>query len=129
MTAAVPETLALELRRILLAAQAEHRLPAELESAVGRWWSEGSEFVFSWRDGRLEARPAPVPAGPRAQPSVFEQLGGDRYRTVEGRERGELLRLVRDADGTVVKRYWATYPFERRPKVFGDRGDRGALPR
>ena len=29
----------------------------------------------------------------------FEPLDGDRFRTVFGRERGELLRLVRDADG------------------------------
>ena len=31
----------------------------------------------------------------------------------------ELLRLVRDEDGTVVKMYWATYPFTRQPQTFG----------
>ena len=30
--------------------------PPEISSALGRWWSEGSEFVFRWHDGRLEAR-------------------------------------------------------------------------
>ena len=39
--------------------------------------------------------------------------------TLQGRERGELLRVVRDADGTPVRLYWATYPFTRRPQVFG----------
>src|SRR5439155_11703681 len=30
--------------------------PAEIEPLLGRWWSEGSESVFSWRAGRLEGR-------------------------------------------------------------------------
>jgi hypothetical protein len=38
---------------------------------------------------------------------------------VFGRERGELLRLVRDADGTVTRMYWATYPLTRTPEVAG----------
>ena len=42
----------------------------------------------------------------------------DRYRTVSGRERGELLELVRDDDGRVVKLYWASYPFTREPHAF-----------
>jgi hypothetical protein len=85
--------------------------PPELESVLGRWWSEGSEFVFTWTRGRLEA----VPAAPKRppQPAVFEPLGDDVFRTVAGREQGELLRLVRDDGGTVVKLYWATYPFVR----------------
>ena len=28
--------------------------PDDLASALGRWWSEGAEFVFRWHDGRLE---------------------------------------------------------------------------
>jgi hypothetical protein len=91
--------------------------PEELAGAVGRWWSEGSEFVFRWHDGRLEARWAEAAAW---QPwARFEQLEGDRFRTVFGRERGELLELVRDADGKVTRMYWATYPFTRNPEVFG----------
>jgi hypothetical protein len=30
--------------------------PAEIEPLLGRWWVEGSEMVFSWRKGRLEAK-------------------------------------------------------------------------
>jgi hypothetical protein len=37
----------------------------------------------------------------------------------EGRERGELLRVIRDEAGVPVKLYWATYPFTRTPQVFG----------
>ena len=91
--------------------------PEELASALGRWWSEGSEFVFRWHEGRLEARLAEAPAW---QPwTRFEPLGDDRFRTVFGRERGELLRLVRDAEGTVTRMYWATYPMTRTPEIFG----------
>ncbi|HET7760101.1 MAG TPA: serine hydrolase domain-containing protein [Gaiellaceae bacterium] len=90
--------------------------PAEIEPLLGRWWSEGSETIFGWRDGRLEARLARA-AAERA-PSVFEPEGEDRYRTVSGRERGELLTVVRDGDGAVVKLYWATYPFTRTPETF-----------
>jgi CubicO group peptidase (beta-lactamase class C family) len=91
--------------------------PDEVASALGRWWSEGAEFVFRWHDGRLEARWAEAPDW---QPwTRFEQLDGDRYRTVFGRERGELLQLSRDADGKVTRLYWATYPFTREPEIFG----------
>ena len=46
-------------------------------------------------------------------------LGDDRFRTASGREQGELLRLVRDEGGTVVRMYWATYPLTRAPELFG----------
>ena len=52
-------------------------------------------------------------------PGVFSRVEPDLYRTVSGRERGELLRLVRDESGAVAKMYWATYPFTRRPEIFG----------
>jgi CubicO group peptidase (beta-lactamase class C family) len=93
------------------------RPPEEVASALGRWWSEGAEFVFRWHDGRLEARWAQAPDW---QPwARFEHVDGDRYRTVFGRERGELLQLTRDAAGKVTRLYWATYPFTREPEVFG----------
>ena len=45
---------------------------------------------------------------------MFEPEGPDRFRVAEGRERGELLRVVRDADGRgSTKLYWATYPVTR----------------
>jgi CubicO group peptidase (beta-lactamase class C family) len=91
--------------------------PAEVAELLGRWWSEGAEFVFAFRDGRLEARSTRVP-GERGL-AVFEREAPDRYRVARGRERGELLRVVRDGAGEVVKLYWATYAFTRDPRVFG----------
>ena len=95
----------------------EEAPPAEIAPLLGRWWSEGSETIFSWRGGKLEARFADGP--PEREPSVFEPEGDDRFRVVSGRERGEALRVVRDDEGEVVKLYWATYPFTRTPEIFG----------
>ena len=92
------------------------QVPEQLAGLLGPWWSEGTEFVFSWRGGRLEARSAE--AGPENDPAVFEPDGDDAYRTVSGRERGEALRIVRAEDGSVTKLYWATYPFTRDPRPF-----------
>jgi CubicO group peptidase (beta-lactamase class C family) len=91
--------------------------PEEMVPLLGRWWSEGSETVFSWRNGKLEARLATAP--PDHEPSVFEEEGEDRFRTVSGGERGEPMRVVRDESGAVFKLYWATYPFTRAPEGFG----------
>jgi CubicO group peptidase (beta-lactamase class C family) len=90
--------------------------PAELEPLLGRWWSEGSELVFSVRGGRLQARL--VGGAPGRDTSWFEPDGEDRWRVVEGRELGELLRVVRDEDGTPVRLYLATYPVTRAVEVF-----------
>ena len=116
-----PETLALELAAAAIAAlpvtpdewRAGEPVPAEVEPILGRWWTEGEEMVFAWR-GRLEGRL--VGAEPRDL-SVFAPEG-DGYRCVEGRERGELLRIVRGADGAVEKLYFATYPLRREPSTF-----------
>jgi CubicO group peptidase (beta-lactamase class C family) len=86
-------------------------IPPELEPLVGRWWSEGEEVVIRCRSGQLEARPAT--ALEDAPPTVFEADGEDRFRGVSGPEEGELLEVVRAADGSVAKLYWATYPLTR----------------
>ena len=91
--------------------------PEGLRPLLGRWWSEGHEFVFFCRDGRLHARVDPLVAD--KEPAVFEPAGDDRFRTVGGRENGEWLRVVRDGQGAVTKLYWATYAFTRDPQVFG----------
>ncbi|HEX8004455.1 MAG TPA: serine hydrolase domain-containing protein [Mycobacteriales bacterium] len=91
-------------------------VPDDVEPLLGRWWTEGSEWVFSWRRGRLEAVPAGAPA--TYPPDVFEREG-DAFRTLTGREAGEWLRVVRGADGSVEKLYWATYPLTRGPLTFG----------
>lgn len=95
-----------------------HVVPPELVGVVGRWYSEGRPFVFSVRDGHLEARLADAPAYKPA--SVFTRTDDDLYRTTAGRETGELLRITRDRDGVVAKMNWATYPFTRRPLAFGE---------
>jgi CubicO group peptidase (beta-lactamase class C family) len=98
--------------------RAESAPPPEIEELLGVWWTEGTPFVFWWEDGRLRARPAESDAT-RAV-SVFEPAGPDEFRVAEGRERGELMRVVRDADGSgaVTKLYWATYPLTRAPSTF-----------
>ncbi|MGC8474097.1 MAG: serine hydrolase domain-containing protein [Candidatus Dormibacteria bacterium] len=92
--------------------------PRDVEGVLGRWWSEWTEWVFTWSGEALEARPA---GAPEAQPERYRQLEGDRWVVERGGERGEEMRVVRDADGRVVKLYIATYPFTREPRVFGDR--------
>ena len=88
--------------------------PAEAAELVGSWWLEGDEFVFRWRDGRLEARRSGSPDW--ADPSTFESVGQDRWRTVGGGEVGEILGVVRDEDGAVAELRWASYRVTRRPQ-------------
>jgi CubicO group peptidase (beta-lactamase class C family) len=90
--------------------------PAEYRGMLGRWWSEGFEYVFSWRDGALQARGDRDPVG--RPPAVFTLVGDDLFRTASGREAGELLRLTRDASGQVVRMHWATYRFTRTQETF-----------
>jgi CubicO group peptidase (beta-lactamase class C family) len=94
-------------------------VPAELADLGGLWFSEGRPFVFSVREGRLEARAQDQAA--HVPPARFAQVGPDLYRTVAGRERGELLRITRDADGRVHHLHWATYLVTREPLAFGQR--------
>ena len=91
--------------------------PAEVAGVLGRWWSEGYELVFSWSDGRLEALHTAAPA-PRSR-AVFEQEAPDRFRIVEGFERGEALEIVRNGQGEVERLYLATYPLTRQARAFG----------
>lgn len=92
--------------------------PADVQPLLGRWWSEGHELVVRVRDGRLQVLAVGYPAG--RDTSYLEREGDDRYRIVEGRELGELVRVVRDASGVVVRLYLATYPLTREPVVFGE---------
>ena len=90
--------------------------PAELASALGRWWTEGMEFVAAWRDGHLEFRAADAPA--HKPPAVLEQEGPDAFRVASGREHGERLVMERAADGTVTRMLWAGYELTRHPDPF-----------
>jgi CubicO group peptidase (beta-lactamase class C family) len=120
------ETLALDL------AEAMHRLaapavaewapdagaPADIAPLLGAWWTEGSELRITWGQGRLRAEL--LSASPWNRHSTFEPEGEDTWRCVEGRERGELLRVVRDEARMPVKLYFATYPCTREPATFGE---------
>jgi CubicO group peptidase (beta-lactamase class C family) len=97
--------------------RAEPEPPPEVAELLGAWWTEGTPFVFWWEDEKLRARPAE--SEKPAAMSVFEPAGDDAFRVAEGRERGELLRVVRDGDGAVARLYWATYPVTREPTTFG----------
>jgi hypothetical protein len=88
--------------------------PAELEGVLGTWWSEGYEYVFRYRDGRLEVLLRDGTSG--VDVMRFAREAEDLYRAVDGPERGEVLRVVRDESGDVVRLELASYPFSRRPE-------------
>jgi CubicO group peptidase (beta-lactamase class C family) len=94
-------------------------VPEEFRGLLGRWFSEGQPFVFWVEQGELKAR-VDKPAAAKLTPSRFVRVSDDVYRDVAGRERGELLRITRAADGTVTKLNWATYLFTRQPIAFGE---------
>ncbi len=94
-------------------------IPDEFRGLLGRWFSEGQPFAFWVEQGELHAR-IDKPAAAKLAPSRFVKVSDGVYRDVAGRERGELLRVTRDADGTVTKLNWATYLFTREPIAFGE---------
>ena len=51
--------------------------PADVAPLLGRWWSEGNEFVFWWEGGALHAKVAGAPPG-RGE-TTFER-DGDGWR-------------------------------------------------
>lgn len=120
-----PATLATDLALAVVEREPEQKpwvpgtdVPADLAAILGRWYSEGEPFDFSVRNGRLQARHPDLPA--HKAPAVFERIDDSTYRTVSGREEGELLRVVRRADGSVERMSWATYVVTREPLAFGE---------
>ncbi|MFF1818648.1 serine hydrolase domain-containing protein [Kribbella sp. NPDC058245] len=93
-------------------------VPAELTGVLGTWFTEGSPFTFTVKEGVLHGK-SPAAADWQA-PAVFEKVADDTYRTVSGRETGELLTITRDATGTPVKLHWATYLCTREPLAFAE---------
>jgi len=128
-TGADTEGLAGELLAAVLEAEPSERPPwrpgdpppGDVAGLLGRWWSEGSELVLSWRGDRLEGRSVDAPA--HQPPAVFEPVAADRWRVASGREQGEVLRVVRDSEGAVARMYWAGYPLTRTVQVFGTPAD------
>jgi CubicO group peptidase (beta-lactamase class C family) len=93
--------------------------PSDLRAVLGRWWSEGFEYIFTWHDGSLHARRADESV--LKSPSVFERIPdrADVLRTRAGGEAGEMLHLHRDpSTGAVQSMRWATYRFTRTQETF-----------
>jgi CubicO group peptidase (beta-lactamase class C family) len=88
-----------------------------LGELLGLWWSEGSPLTFFVRGGQLWSR---LSDDDPLSETRYAAEGSDRYRAVEGRERGEVLEVVRAADGSVDKLYFATYAVTRAPLAFAD---------
>jgi hypothetical protein len=89
--------------------QPEQEPPADVRPLLGRWWSEGNEFLFWWQGGALRAKFAAAPPGKGE--TEFER-DGDGWRAARGRERGERLRV--DGDQMI----WAGYAFTRAQEPF-----------
>ena len=88
-----------------------------LAELLGLWWSEGSPITFFVRGGELWSRLADDE--PLSE-TRYAADGTDRFRAVAGRERGEVLEVVRSGDGSVDKLYFATYAVTRAPLAFAD---------
>jgi CubicO group peptidase (beta-lactamase class C family) len=119
-----PDVLCLELAEAALDAHTRvpeewrpETVPDELRPLLGSWWTEGHELVVSFRAGRLQARVVGAPAG--RDVAYLEQESPDRWRVVEGYERGERFDVTRDESGAVTKLSLATYPLTRTPQTFG----------
>jgi CubicO group peptidase (beta-lactamase class C family) len=82
--------------------------PEDVRAILGRWWSEGTEFVFWWEHGELHARALEATRG---ADTTFEREGA-AWRAAAGRERGERLRV--EGDSLV----WAGYVFTRSQQPF-----------
>jgi CubicO group peptidase (beta-lactamase class C family) len=87
----------------------EEEPPADVRGLLGRWWSEGNEFLFWWEAGALHAKVAALPPGKGE--TTFERAG-DGWLASAGRERGEPLRV----DGPRL--VWAGYAFTRAQEPF-----------
>ena len=87
----------------------EDEPPGDVRALLGRWWSEGNEFIFWWEGGTLRAKVAAAAAGKGE--TTFAR-DGDAWIAAKGRERGERLR--RDGDRMI----WAGYAFTRAQEPF-----------
>jgi CubicO group peptidase (beta-lactamase class C family) len=87
----------------------EEAPPDDVRPLLGRWWSEGNEFIFWWERGALQAKV--VGSLPGRAETTFER-DGDGWRASAGRERGERLRV----DGEQL--VWSGYAFTRAQEPF-----------
>jgi CubicO group peptidase (beta-lactamase class C family) len=84
--------------------------PDDVAPLLGIWFMEGSQLVFRWKNGTLEAQFADAEAW--EEPAVFERGADGRWRIVSGWEQGEVLRIEDD------RMVLAGYPVTREPQVW-----------
>jgi hypothetical protein len=82
----------------------EEEPPPDVRAVLGVWYSEGTQFVFTWEQGSLRAKV--TGSQPGRSETTFER-DGDGWVASAGRERGERLRV----EGEQL--VWAGYPFTR----------------
>ncbi|MFI5894722.1 serine hydrolase domain-containing protein [Actinoplanes sp. NPDC051513] len=80
----------------------------EAAKLVGRWWWMGREHEIHATGDALKM------TGP-SHWSRFTREAPDRWRGVAGENEGEVLHVLRDADGAVTKIDIATFVFSRNP--------------
>jgi CubicO group peptidase (beta-lactamase class C family) len=80
----------------------------EMATLVGRWWWMGREFDVRADGEALEM------SGPHYW-SRFERESPDSWRGVAGQDEGEVLYLLRNADGTPERLDIATFVYSRNP--------------
>jgi CubicO group peptidase (beta-lactamase class C family) len=84
--------------------------PPDVEPLLGIWFMEGSQLVFRWRDGTLQAQFSD--AEEWEEPAVFERDAEGRWRIVSGWEHGEVLRVEQQ------RLVLSGYPVTREPGVW-----------
>jgi len=72
-------------------------VPPEVAELLGIWWWRRGQLVFFCRDGALHLRAGTDVEARQAE--RFEPAGHDRFRAVNQWDRGEWLRVERDAAG------------------------------
>ncbi|WP_327005405.1 beta-lactamase family protein [Dactylosporangium sp. NBC_01737] len=87
--------------------------PAQIAPLTGRWWWMGQEHEVGWADGELVV--TPLTTGRRGWRFTPDGPTADLWRGRSGDNDGELLRVVRDADGAVVALDIATFVLSRDP--------------
>jgi CubicO group peptidase (beta-lactamase class C family) len=85
--------------------------PPEIEPLCGRWWWMGREYEARWDGDALLLRGTAA----AAETWRFTAESTDRWRGQTGDEAGEVLTVLRDADGAVVGLDLATFVYRREP--------------
>jgi CubicO group peptidase (beta-lactamase class C family) len=94
-------------------------VPDSIRPLLGPWWAEGSEFLVEWREGGLTMIGR---GGLERRRTRFTSVG-DGWLATAGREQGESLSVVRDADGTIRRMIFAGYAYTRDPRTFAELSD------